>query len=345
MRKPTYPIYRNGVKPMRRRSGVNPVPTFYEFVENSLEVRKNILAHSTLTAKRSRHRILQQFAIDVYGKPSLDWADFNSQLPLKLQNWCYGSPNNFSQNYVAKILDILRTWLIEAKDLKIKDLSNAFESKAYKLSDTPVDSIALTFSEVVHLSELEIKDKRLDKVRDVFVFACLTGLRYSDVSRLKKINFQTLTKKDARLSIIDIVTQKTGERVSVPLHPIAKAVIKRNGGELPRVPSNQKLNEYLKELCELAQMSEVVQLRGNVGGKMVVKTKAKFESISTHTARRTFATIAYVHFKMPAFLVMKATGHKSEREFMKYIRIDKTNSAFEMAAYFNGTAQKKAPSV
>jgi integrase len=320
MRKPTYPIYRNGVKPMRRRSGVNPVPTFYEFVENSLEVRKNILAHSTLTAKRSRHRILQQFAIDVYGKPSLDWADFNSQLPLKLQNWCYGSPNNFSQNYVAKILDILRTWLIEAKDLKIKDLSNAFESKAYKLSDTPVDSIALTFSEVVHLSELEIKDKRLDKVRDVFVFACLTGLRYSDVSRLKKINFQTLTKKDARLSIIDIVTQKTGERVSVPLHPIAKAVIKRNGGELPRVPSNQKLNEYLKELCELAQMS-------------------------THTARRTFATIAYVHFKMPAFLVMKATGHKSEREFMKYIRIDKTNSAFEMAAYFNGTAQKKAPSV
>jgi integrase len=334
MRKPTYPIYRNGVKPMRRRSGVNPVPTFYEFVENSLEQRKNILSPNTLKAKRSRHRLLQQFAIDVYRKPALDWSDFNGQLPLKLQNWCYGEPFRHSRNYVAKILDILRTWLAEAKELKIKDLSNAFETKAYKLDDTPTDTIALNFNEVVYLSQLTIEEKRLEKVRDVFVFACLTGLRYSDVSRLKKINFQTLTKNGTPLSIIDIITQKTGERVNVPLHPIALEVIKRNNGELPRVPSNQKLNSYLKELCELAKMSDIVQLRGNVGGKMIVKTQAKFESISSHTARRTFATIAYMHFKMPAILVMKATGHKSEKEFMKYIRVDRTDCAFEMATYF-----------
>jgi integrase len=334
MSKPTYPIYRNGVKPMRRRSGVNPVPTFYEFVENSLEQRKNILSFNTLKAKRSRHRLLQQFAIDVYHKPALDWSDFNTQFPLKLQNWCYGEPYKHSQNYVSKILDILRTWLAEAKELKIKDLSNAFETKVYKLDNTPIDTIALTFGEVVLLSQLEIDEKRLQNVRDVFVFACLTGLRYSDVSRLKKINFQTLTKNGKPLSIIDIVTQKTGERVNVPLHPIAQEVIQRNDGQLPRVPSNQKLNSYLKELCELAKMSDVVQLRGNVGGKMIVKTQTKYQSVSTHTARRTFATIAYVHFKMPAILVMKVTGHKSEKEFMKYIRIDRSDSAFEMATYF-----------
>ena len=325
---------------MRRRSGVNLVPTFYEFVENSLEQRKNIHSPNTLTAKRSRHRLLQQFAIDVYRKPALDWSDFNSQFPLKLQNWCYGEPFNHSQNYVSKILDILRTWLSEAKAFKIKDLSNAFETKAYKLDTTPVDSVALTFAEVVHLSQLEIKEKRLNKVRDVFVFACLTGLRYSDVYRLKKINFQTLNKNGTPLSIIDIITQKTGERVNVPLHQIAKDIITRNNGELPRVPSNQKLNEYVKELCELGKISDVIQLRGNVGGKMVVKTKVKHESISTHTARRTFATIAYVHFKMPAIVVMKATGHKSEKEFMKYIRINRTESAFEMAAYFKTSANR-----
>jgi integrase len=319
---------------MRRRSGVNPVPTFYEFVENSLEQRKNILSPNTLKAKRSRHRLLQQFAIDVYRKPALDWSDFNSQLPIKLQNWCYGDPFRHSRNYVAKILDILRTWLAEAKEFKIKDLSNAFLTKAYKLDDSPIDTIALTFGEVVNLSELVIEETRLQKVRDVFVFACLTGLRYSDVSRLKKSNFQTLTKDGTPLSIIDVITQKTGERVNVPLHPIAQEVIKRNDGQLPRVPSNQKLNNYLKELCELAKMSEVVELRGNVAGKMIVKSQTKFESVSTHTARRTFATIAYMHFKMPSALVMKVTGHKSEKEFMKYIRIDRTDSAFEMAAYF-----------
>jgi integrase len=334
MRKPTYPVYRNGVKPPRRRSGVNSVPTFYEFVENSLEQRKNIHSPNTINAKMSRHRLLQQFAIDVFHKPALDWTDFNAQLPLKLQNWCYGEENQHSQNYVSKILDIIRTWLAEAKELKIKDLSNAFESKAYKLDNTPIDTIALTFKEVVFLSELVVKEKRLEKVRDVFVFSCLTGLRYSDVSRLKKVNFQTLTKNGTPLSIIDIVTQKTGERVNVPLHPIAKAVIKRNNGELPRVPSNQKFNSYIKELCKLAQMSDVVQLRGNVSGKIIVRTKLKYESITSHTARRTFATIAYVHFKMPAIIVMKVTGHKSEKEFMKYIRIDRTDSAFEMAAYF-----------
>ena len=329
-----YPIYRNGVKPPRRRSGVNPVPTFYEFVENYLEERKNIMAFNTLKSKRSRHRLLQQFAIDVLHKPALDWSDFNAQFPLKLQNWCYGESYKHAQNYVAKVLAILRTWLREAKVLKIKDLSDAFLAKGYRLSNAPVDTIALSFKELQHLAQLTLDSERLRTVRDVFVFACLTGLRYSDVSRLKKVNFTTIERNGTPLSIIDIVTQKTGERVTIPLHPMAQTIIARHGGTLPKVPSNQKLNDYIKELGKLAAFTGVVQLRTNVGGKLLVKTKMKCEVISTHTARRTFATVAFSHFKIPTLLIMKITGHKSEREFMKYIRIDSTAAAFEIMKYF-----------
>jgi integrase len=336
MKKPIYPNFTNsGVKPLRRRTGITSNLIFYDFVESYLTDRAHILERGTLKGQWSRHRLLQQFAIDVLKKPALDFSDFNNQFPLKLQNWCYAPPREHSKNYVAKILDIIRTWLREAsKTLGVSGLSEAWQSKSYRLEDAPIDNIALSFEEVSHLFSLDLSgQERLAHIRDIFVFDCLTGFRYCDVADLEKVNFKTIFENGTPLSIVDVVTIKTGERVNVPLHPMAKAIVERNGGTLPRVPSNQKLNDYLKELCAFADMTELIQLRKNVAGKLVVQTFAKYEAVSCHTARRTFATLAYVHFKMPSILVMKITGHKSEREFFKYIKIDRRAAAVEMAGY------------
>jgi integrase len=120
----------------------------------------------------------------------------------------------------------------------------------------------------------------------------------------------------------------------IPLHPIVTDILKENGGVLPHVKCNQVFNRYVKEVCELAGLTEGVILRENVAGKFVVRSLKKCEAVSSHTARRTFATIAYFDWKVPPVLIMKITGHRTEREFFKYIKISKEEAAVEMAAYF-----------
>ena len=135
--KQKYPDFKGtDVKPLRRRNNPNSKIIFYDFVEEYLNERKNILAANTLRSKWSRHRLLQQFAIDVYKKPALDWEDFDAKLPIKLKNWGFEAPRSFSHNYVKKIFDVLRTLLLEAKALNIKGLglSNEFEKKSYRMT-------------------------------------------------------------------------------------------------------------------------------------------------------------------------------------------------------------------
>jgi integrase len=329
-----HPIYHSrNVKPLQYDN--DGVFTFNGFVENYLLERANVYSKRDIQSLQSRLRLLQHFASDVLNKDSLDWSDFNAKFPLPFQEWCYMAPREYSKNYVARLFKHIRTWLRVAQQEGIKTISQDYKSNIYLVANCPIDSVALDFKEVKKLANLDLKDNdRLDKIRDIFVFGCLTGLRYSDISRLGKLNFTTINKNGSRLSIIDVVTKKTGERVNVPLHDIAKSIICKNGGILPRVPSNQKYNAYLKELCELAAMNDTVQLRKSVGGKSKVKESVKFENITSHTARRNFATIAYMEFKMPIVLIMKMTGHKSEKEFLKYVQMDRTAAAIEISNYF-----------
>jgi integrase len=334
LNKVIHPIYHSrNVKPLQYDN--DGVFTFNGFVENYLLERSNVYSKRDIQSLQSRLRLLNHFASDILNQDSLNWCDFNAKFPLKFQEWCYAAPREYSKNYVARLFKHVRTWLKVAQQEGIKGITNDYKATIYLVANCPIDSVALNFKEVKALANLDLEDnERLTKIKDIFVFGCLTGLRYSDISRIGKLNFTTINKSGSPLSIIDVITKKTGERVNVPLHDIAKDIIKRNGGTLPRVPSNQKYNSYLKELCEFAEMTETVQLRKSVGGKSKVKESIKFENITSHTARRTFATIAYMEFKMPIVLIMKMTGHKSEKEFLKYVQMDRTSAAIEISNYF-----------
>ena len=168
--------------------------------------------------------------------------------------------------------------------------------------------------EINRLYALDLaNNSRLEKVRDLFIIACDTGLRFSDLIELRNENIIN------NGSVIRIRTQKTGEVVIIPLKGKVKEILKKYEGIPPQAISNQKMNEYLKELGEMAELIEDVVISLTKGGTRQTETFKKFELITTHTARRSFATNAYLQ-NVPTISIMKITGHTTAKSFLKYIK-------------------------
>jgi integrase len=126
--------------------------------------------------------------------------------------------------------------------------------------------------------------------------------------------------------VVKIATKKTGEVVIIPLKGYVREILKKYEGKAPEPISNQKMNEYLKELGQLAEVEEDIIITRTIGGKRQSETFKKWELITTHTARRSFATNAYL-LNVPTISIMKITGHRTEKSFLKYIKISQEDNA------------------
>jgi site-specific recombinase XerD len=177
----------------------------------------------------------------------------------------------------------------------------------------PTDIIYLNSKELEILMQLDLNSKpSLDRVRDLFIFECCTGLRYSDLQNLKS--------EDIKENHIEITAIKTMDKLRIPLNPIAISVLKKYGGGLPRVVANQKMNEMLKEIGKLAELTEPVKIVRFYGSKRMEEVLEKYQLISSHTARRTFVTQSLERGMRPE-VIMKLTGHSDIKTMMKYVKI------------------------
>ena len=125
--------------------------------------------------------------------------------------------------------------------------------------------------------------------------------------------------------MLKVRTEKTDEEVIIPLHPVAKSILEKYNGT-PRLISNQKFNEYIKDVCEIVGLNETITLTRTCGGKKMRITKPKFKFVSSHTARRSFATNAY-KAGVPTLAIMAITGHRTEKVFLKYVKVTKEEHA------------------
>lgn len=150
------------------------------------------------------------------------------------------------------------------------------ESQAVALSEDELDTLAsFDFS---HSS-------RLERTRDLFLVGCWTGLRFSDFTRIREENI-----KDG---MITIQQQKTNEFVTIPLHPVFIRIWEKYNGNLPGNISNQKFNDNLKDVCREAGLTEHVMKSITKGGKKQTTIYEKWQLVSSHTARRSFANHLY----------------------------------------------------
>lgn len=232
---------------------------------------------------------------------------------------------------VGKQIGFLK-WFLRWSFKKGYNHNIAYETFKPKLKTTPKKVIFLTWDELNKLKDYQIpKDKQyLERVRDVFLFCCFTSLRYSDVRNLKR--------SDVKPDHIEVTTVKTADSLVIELNDHSKAILEKykdvhfeNNIALP-VISNQKMNDYLKELGELAGIDEPIRETYYKGNKRIDEVTPKYALLSTHAGRRTFICNALA-LGMPAQVVMKWTGHSDYKAMKPYIDVADDIKANAMARF------------
>ena len=220
---------------------------------------------------------------------------------------------------IGKQLGFLK-WFIRWAFKKGYHQNIAFETFKPKLKNTPKKVIFLTWDELNKLKAYNIPQNKqyLERVRDVFLFCCFTGLRYSDVYNLHT--------SDVKADHIEITTVKTADSLVIELNNHSKAILEKykdvhfEGNKVLPVISNQKMNDYLKELGELAEINEPIRETYYKGNQRIDEVTPKYALLGTHAGRRTFICNALA-LGIPAQVVMKWTGHSDYKAMKPYIDI------------------------
>ncbi|KAA6336982.1 Tyrosine recombinase XerC [termite gut metagenome] len=226
---------------------------------------------------------------------------------------------NLRNSTVGKQMGFLK-WFLRWSKRKGYNNNNTFETFKPKLKTTQKKVIFLTWEELNRLREYPIPEskKYLERVRDVFLFCCFSGLRYSDVYNLRR--------SDVKSGHIEVTTLKTADSLTIELNNHSKTILDKykgivfeNDKALP-VISNQKMNDYLKELAELAEINEPVRETYYKGNERIDVVTPKYALLGTHAGRRTFICNA-LSLGIPAQVVMKWTGHSDYKAMKPYIDI------------------------
>ncbi len=204
-------------------------------------------------------------------------------------------------------------WASDEGYLKNDDFRK-FNPRLKTVTDKEV--VFLTWEELMAVYSLNFPEgkKYLERVRDVFCFQCFTSLRYSDVSNLKH--------EDIADGLIRVVTEKTGDTISINLNKYSAAILEKYKNEEKPLPvvSNQKMNKWIKEICFIAGIDQPMTTVYYKGAERIEETHPKYELIGTHTGRRTFICNALT-MGIPPATVMEWTGHSDYKAMRPYIKI------------------------
>jgi len=290
--------------------------TLFEFVDSFIKEQKQIKASGTIKAYQNILNYLKSYC--EYKNCKLDFEDIDLNFYNSFINYMTVK-QKLAQNTIGNKIKNLKVIMNEATDRGLNKNID-FKNKRFKKVSEETDKIYLNTTELSTIYSLDLtKNKSLEKVRDLFVLGCFTGLRFSDFTQLKKENIIDGNK-------IKVRTQKTNETVVIPVHSYVKEILEKYDGGIPEPLSNQKMNEYIKKVGEKAEIKEMTMTSITRGGEVEKVTTEKYKLISTHTARRSFATNLYLA-DVPAITIMKITGHKTDKSFLRYIRISQEENA------------------
>ena len=220
---------------------------------------------------------------------------------------------------IGKQLSFLK-WFLRWAYKKGVHQNNAYDSYKPKLKSTQKKIIFLTWNELNRLREFKIPSNKqaLERVRDVFLFQCFTGLRYSDVFNLRR--------SDIKGDHIEVTTVKTSDSLIIELNNHSKAILDKyknvafEDDKVLPVITNQKMNDYLKELAELAGIDDPVRQTYYRGNERIDEVTPKYALLGTHAGRRTFICNALA-LGIPPQVVIKWTGHSDYKAMKPYIDI------------------------
>lgn len=292
---------------------VKPGPTFWGYFDEFIAVTRaqaklgSAKVYATVARHLREYEQASKYAVD-FDTITLAFGDRYATHLLHTVK--------LTDNTVAKQILTLKRFLRWARDRGYTD-ATGFDRLSWKRQEP--DIMTLTAGEVAALEQLVLPaGGYLDNARALFLLACYTGLRFSDLVSIRAEHLRGQTLR--------MTTQKTRETVTVPLRSEALVVVEQLLAGNVRAITNQKLNDYLKELGQLASIDAPVEVIRFRGGVRESTTVAKWKRLGCHTGRRTFVTLSLERGLRPE-TIMKVTGHRGWKSFQRYVNV--TSDAVE----------------
>lgn len=322
--------------------GTNELFGFWQgVIDGTIKPRAGkTLRKSTLKAKRQTLILLKEFdPLASFEKMDMkfynDFTGWMAKQTIKKekQDGTSETLKRFDSNTIGKHVKDIKAILHLAYR---NELLNNDRFRYWPVTKESNEVVALSKDEVLKINSLELSGTIAD-VRDLFILACFLGVRISDYKQFKKEALETT----GGITFFSYVQEKTGTRVKIPVHPIALAILEKREGEFPEMIAEQNFRAYTKDICEAAELNDRVVIKIRDGKP---EYKKKWQAISPHSARRTFASsLFYGWFSkpMPASLCMRYTGHRTEKSFLLYIGASEKELNEKALEYFDVQPQMK----
>ncbi|UKM63875.1 site-specific integrase [Flavobacteriaceae bacterium GSB9] len=292
------------------------VKRFIELAPSRIIKGKNKpVSSATITKYGTTQKKLEQY--ETKFKTKIKFTDLNLTFYDRFVNYLT-QEQKINLGTVGNYIGTIKTI---ARDAKLQGLPvhEHINHPKFFAPKVKVDSIYLRDADINKIYNHDYKGvERLENARDLFIIGLRTGLRVSDFLRLKDTNIKE--------GFIEVETQKTGQNVVIPMHPQVKAILEKHNG-FPRSVSDQKFNLHIKDVCKEAGFKQEIE-----GSLINPKTKRKEKGVypmhklvSSHICRRSFASNLYG--KLPNMVIMAITGHQTEAQFLKYIKITPKENA------------------
>jgi integrase len=307
------------------------IKTFFEFADDFINRKedqaKNLGAVklSPITVRSYKQTINRIKEFNAKIKYNLDFE--NIDLKFYYSFIKYLEKQNYSINTIGKHIKNLVTILNRASEDGV-NTHFKYKHSEFKTVSMESFSIYLTESEIDALYKVDLsKNKKWELARDIFLIGYYTGQRISDYNGIKKEQIKNFEGNE----VFEFNQQKTSKRIYVPIHSRVKEIMnERYNGFPPPKLNSPDINEFIKEAGREAEINEGITIKKIIGGKKSIDTDYKYNLIVSHSARRSFCTNAYLS-KMPVIDIMSISGHSTEREFYKYIKVTQQERAIKIA--------------
>jgi integrase len=283
---------------------------FFVFAHEFVEEKRGSIEDVTLLIYKQSLKKLESFS---NSKTSIDFTSFTRPVLNDFKRFLEVE-QEFKLNNISKHFKSLKTIVLEGKR---RGLIGDVDLRLFSIPTEEPTKIYLSENELRKMKDLDLSnDKTKELARDIFLVGCYTGQRISDYNRLSGID---IVEKYG-VHFFEILQKKSGVKVNCPITTELREIMARYNNQPPPKLSDQKINKYLKLIGRRLDMNEDVLCHDTKGGVKRTYTRPKWEMMESHTARRSFCTNVYLK-KMSIQDIMHFSGHKTEKEFLKYIRI------------------------
>lgn len=298
-----------------------PENSFLYYMKWYIDIKKELICYSTYKRYMVFFHLLERF--EGFLCKRLYVEEMNFDFIKDFMIFC--KDEEYSENTIYRTIHFVKTILNFAERKGIRTCVRELEIRREKQTR---EIVTLAENEIAQIQQTKVP-KELQAAKDWLLISCYTGQRFSDFMNFDKQQLQTVDGKIC----LSFVQQKTKKKVLLPVHPNVLQTLERNGNVFPGLLDIQNYNNEIKEIAKLANLNESVKARKRFGFRSRIVQVEKWEFMSSHIGRRSFATNFYE--KIPTPLLMEATGHSTEQMFLRYINPVDKDRILSLGNYFD----------